>query len=214
MEHTQQVWDLSKYDKGTKNMTGQVIWITGLSGAGKTTLAEELNIRLKKKYIHSIVLDGDVLRNIFTTGSFGKKAYDRNSRINLALKYGILSKTLSSQGFTVIIATISMFNEIYVWNRANIKNYFEVYLKVSVDQLSMRDQKKIYKRYRDGDLYDVAGLDVTVDEPLSADVIYDFDQQPFLWSSPKNLADKLMEDLEKRSSVFDSNIENKMRNKK
>ena len=78
----------------------------------------------------------------------------------------------------------------------------------------MRDQKKIYKRYRDGDLYDVAGLDVTVDEPLSADVIYDFDQQPFLWSSPKNLADKLMEDLEKRSSVFDSNIENKMRNKK
>ena len=130
------------------------------------------------------------------------------------MKYGILSKTLSSQGFTVIIATISMFNEIYVWNRANIKNYFEVYLKVSVDQLSMRDQKKIYKRYRDGDLYDVAGLDVTVDEPLSADVIYDFDQQPFLWSSPKNLADKLMEDLEKRSSVFDSNIENKMRNKK
>ena len=144
MEHTQQVGDLSKYDKGTENMTGQVIWITGLSGAGKTTLAEELNIRLKKKYIHSIVLDGDVLRNIFTTGSFCKEAYDRNSRINLALKYGILSKTLSSQGFTVIIATISMFNEIYVWNRANIKNYFEVYLKVSVDQLSMRDQKKIY----------------------------------------------------------------------
>ena len=54
MEHTQQVWDLSKYDKGTKNMTGHVIWITGLSGAGKTTLAEELNIRFKKKiYIQS-----------------------------------------------------------------------------------------------------------------------------------------------------------------
>ena len=48
MEQTQQVWDLSKYDRGPKNMTGHVIWITGLSGAGKTTLAEELNIRLQK----------------------------------------------------------------------------------------------------------------------------------------------------------------------
>ena len=100
-------------------MTGQVIWITGLSGAGKTTLAEKLNMRLqRKKNIHPILLDGDVLRKIFTKSSVGKESYDRNSRINLALKYGILSNTLSSQGFTVIIATISMFNEIYVWNRA------------------------------------------------------------------------------------------------
>ena len=83
-----------------------------------------------------------------------------------------------------------------------------------MDQLSLRDHKKIYKRYRDGDLYDVAGLDVTVDEPLSADVIYDFDLQPSLWYSPINLVDKLMKDLEKRSFLFDGNIENKMRNKK
>ena len=80
--------------------------------------------------MHPIVLDGDVLRKIFKKGLVDKEAYDRNSRIHLALKYGFLSKTLSSQGFTVIIATISMFNEIYVWNRANIRNYFEVYLKV------------------------------------------------------------------------------------
>ena len=104
-------------------MNGQVIWITGLSGAGKTTLAEELNVLLQKKHMHPILLDGDVLRNIFAKGSVVKESYDRNSRINLALKYGILSKTLSTQGFTVIIATISMFNEIYVWNRTNIKNY-------------------------------------------------------------------------------------------
>ena len=195
-------------------MTGQVIWITGLSGAGKTTLAEELNMRLqKKKHMHPILLDGDVLRNIFTKSSVGKELYDRNTRINLALKYGILSKTLSSQGFTVIIATISMFNEIYVWNRTNIKNYFEVYLKVPLDELSLRDHKKIYQRYRDGELYNVAGLDMTVDEPLSADVVYDFDSHPFLWYSPKNLVNKLMEDLEKRSFLFDGNIKNKMRNK-
>ena len=106
-----------------------------------------------------------------------------------------------------------MFNEIYVWNRANIKNYFEVYLKVPVDELILRDPKKIYQRYRDGELTDVAGLDMTVDEPLSADVIYNFARQPFLWHSPTNLINNLMEDLEKRSFLFDGNIENKMRDK-
>ena len=163
--------------------------------------------------MHPILLDGDVLRNIFAAGSVGKEAYDRKSRINLALKYGILSKILSSQGFTVIISTISMFNEIYVWNRTNIKNYFEVYLKVPVDELILRDPKKIYQRYRDGELKDVAGLDMTVDEPLSADVIYNFARQPFLWYSPTNLINNLMEDLEKRSFLFDGDIENKMRDK-
>ena len=147
-------------------MTGQVIWITGSSGAGQTTLAEKLNMRLQKRNIHPILLDGDVLRNIFTKSSVGKESYYRNSRINLALKYGILSKTLSSKGYTVIIATISMFNEIYVWNRNNIINYFEVYLKVPLNELSLRDHTKIYQRHRDGELYDVAGLDLTVDEPL------------------------------------------------
>ena len=185
-------------------MTGHVIWITGLSGAGKTTLAEELNMRLqKKKHIHPILLDGDVLRNIFTKGSVCKELYNRNSRINLALKYGMLSQTLSSQGFTVIIATISMFNEVYVWNRTNIKHYFEVYLKVPLEELSLRDHKEIYQRYRDGELYDVAGLDMTVDEPLSADVVYDFDRQPFLWYSPKNLVNNLIKDLEKRTFLSD-----------
>ena len=187
-------------------MTGQVIWITGLSGAGKTTLSEELNFRLQKNNLPSILLDGDVLRNIFINTLENKPSYGRNARINLAMKYGLLSKTLSNQGFTVIIATISMFNEIYVWNRKNLKNYFEVYLKVPLDELNLRDPKKIYQRYKDGKLKNVAGLDLTVDEPLSADLIYDFDLQPFLWDSPKYLINSLMEELEKRSFLFEHKI--------
>ena len=64
MEQTQQVWDLSKYDRGPKNMTGHVIWITGLSGAGKTTLAEELNIRLQKKNMHVCIIIIDRRRSL------------------------------------------------------------------------------------------------------------------------------------------------------
>ena len=105
-----------------------------------------------------------------------------------------------------------MFDEIFSWNRENLQNYLEIYLKVPLDELYLRDHKKIYQRYRDGELHDVAGLDMTVDEPLAADFIYDFDRQPFLWYSPTNLVNNLMEDLEKRS-FFVSNIENETRNK-
>ena len=123
-------------------MTGQVIWITGLSGAGKTTLAEELNLRLQSRGLSPILLDGDLLRNIFITKHSRQHAFNRNSRINLGLKYGLLCKTLSAQGFTVIIATIAMFDEVYNWNRNNIKNYFEIYLKVPLEELYLRDKKK------------------------------------------------------------------------
>ena len=70
-------------------MTGKVIWITGLSGAGKTTLAEHLNVRLQKNNLRPVLLDGDVLRNIFKAGSSEDQSYSRNSRINLGLKYGL-----------------------------------------------------------------------------------------------------------------------------
>ncbi len=183
-------------------MTGHVIWITGLSGAGKTTLAEGLNLRLQDNHLHPIVLDGDVLRNIFHKDNFEKQSYSRNSRIKLALKYGLLCKTLSNQGFTVIIATIAMFNEVYVWNRENLKNYFEVYLKVPLDELYLRDRKKIYQRYKNGILKNVAGLDLPVDEPVSSNVIYDFDLQSALWNNPANLINSLMEELEVKSFLF------------
>ena len=194
-------------------MTGQVIWITGLSGAGKTTLASELKLRLLKNDFCPILLDGDLLRKIFKTDTVDEHSFSRNSRINLGLKYGLLCKALSTQGFIVIIATISMFDEIYAWNRENLENYLEIYLKVPLDELHLRDKKKMYQRYKDGMLSNVAGLDLTVDEPLSSDITYDFARQPFLWDSPTNLINSLMEELEKRSFLFHNNIEDKIRNK-
>ncbi len=193
-------------------MTGQVIWITGLSGAGKTTLAKQLYLRLQKNHLRPIFLDGDLLRLIFKIDSEKKQSYNRKSRINLGLKYGLLCKTLSSQGFIVIIATISMFHEIYAWNRENLENYLEIYLKVPLDELYSRDDKKIYQRYKDGVISNVAGLDLSVDEPLSSDLIYDFDLHPVLWDAPTNLINDLMAQLEKRSFLLYNGNETKIRN--
>jgi adenylylsulfate kinase-like enzyme len=178
-------------------MTGQVIWITGLSGAGKSTLSEELCLRFRERGLRPVLLDGEILRNLFKNTKAPNDTYNREARIQLALKYAHLCEILSSQGFTVVIATVSMFREIYAWNRANFPNYFEVYLKVPLDELRLRDPKKIYQRYDAGDLSDVAGLDLSVDEPLEPHVILDFETHPFLWDSPANITEHLMLKLEK-----------------
>ena len=178
-------------------MDGQVIWITGLSGAGKTTVAEALGQSLGERNLTPILLDGDVLRDLFRSSDEISGTYIRDERIILAYKYALLCKKLSSQGFTVIASTISMYDEIYAWNRTNLPNYFEIYLKVPLKELRRRDPKKIYQRYDAGDLSDVAGLDLAVDEPLEPYVILDFETHPSLYDSPTNIAEYLMSKLEK-----------------
>ena len=178
-------------------MDGQVIWITGLSGAGKTTVAAALGQCLRERGSIPVLLDGDILRNLFKSTNEIDKTYNREARIKLALKYAHLCKTLSSQGFTVIIATVSMFREVYAWNRANLPNYFEVYLKVPLDELRLRDPKKIYQRYDAGELKNVAGLDLCIDEPLEPHVTLDFEIQPSLWKSPEIIVEHLISELKK-----------------
>ncbi len=184
-------------------MTGQVIWITGLSGAGKTTVAEQLTLRIRGGGLQPILLDGDSLRDLFKNIELIHETYNREARIKLALKYGHLCKTLSSQGFTVIIATISMYDEIYAWNRTNLPNYFKIYLKVPLKELRRRDPKKIYQRYDAGELNNVAGLDLQIDEPLEPHVTLDFEKQSFLWKSSEVIVEHLISELEKVSCIVE-----------
>jgi len=155
---------------------GIVIWITGLSGAGKTTLANALVSNLKREKKNIIKLDGDEVRKIFGYFEAENNNHDREFRIEIAKRYSNLCLLLAKQGFTVIISTISMFKEIHKWNREKFPRMIEVYIKASIEDLKKRDSKRIYSRYRDGEISNVAGLDLNIDEPEGSEIVVkDFD---------------------------------------
>ena len=145
----------------------QVIWITGLSGAGKTTISDELSLRLRASGHTVIRLDGDQLRSILGKNEYGAENHNKNTRLDLALRYAILCKTIAQPGVTVIISTISLFHKVHKWNRENLPNYYEIYLNVPLELLKKRDPKGIYKKFDKGELTQVAGLDLPVEEPVN-----------------------------------------------
>lgn len=157
-----------------------VIWVTGLSGSGKTTLAEKIVSQLNDEYHKkTIFLDGDELRNVFNLNESNDDDYDRETRIRLAFQYSNLCKLISLQNITVVIATISMFKEIYTWNKNNLSNYYEIFLEVSPEELKKRDPKNIYSRHAKGEIKNVAGIDLNIDIPtqpfLTIKQTYDLD---------------------------------------
>lgn len=162
--------------------SGAVFWITGLSGAGKSTIANLLHKKIQKKFSNSrgiILLDGDELREIFPIDNNDKKHYERPARLRLAMSYANLCRCLANQGNLVIIATISLFHEVHNWNQQNLPNYYEIYLKVPLEELQKRDPKQIYQRYKNGEIHSVAGLDFAIDEPKNPFLLFDFANKKF-----------------------------------
>ncbi len=162
---------------------GSVIWITGLSDSGKSTLASLLTTRLRQNGNSVIFLDGDQLREVFGTSN----QHDRSSRLQLAFKYSRLCRMLALQDQIVIIATISMFREVHEWNRHYIPGYFEVYLNTPLEVLFRRDSKGIYRRYHAGEIENVYGLDLKADEPQNPEYTVDYDPK----QSPEDIAEDL-----------------------
>ena len=170
---------------------GRVVWITGLSGAGKSVLAAALVARLRKFDDKILLLDGDELREVFGVTSVNVHNYGRDKRMALAMQYAQLCNILAKQGFTVVIATISLFKEVHAWNRENLQGYFEVYLRVPLEELRRRDPKGIYRRFDAGEIKDVTGLDLPIDEPNSPDWVLEFLPGQSLEESANELLNQL-----------------------
>lgn len=144
-----------------------VYWITGLAGAGKTTIGRLLYEYLKKKNDNLVFLDGDVLRKVFGNDL----GYTERERRKAAMRNARLCKLLQEQGIHVICCTIGMFDEVRDWNRKNINNYYEVYIKVSMDTLKKRDKKNLYTKASVGDEKELVGVNIPMEEPKNPDLI-------------------------------------------
>ena len=135
-----------KFEKiyNSKINNGCVIWITGLSGAGKTTLSKNLGNSLKKIGIPCILLDGDTIRSIFSEDK-DNRDYTNESRKRMAMKYSRLSLLLASQGYCVITSVIGMFKEIYSWNKKYLPGYYEIFLDIPISELKERSKRNLQK---------------------------------------------------------------------
>jgi len=147
----------------------RVFWITGLSGAGKTTVGQELARRLRTAGRRVIFLDGDNLRAVIAE-DLGHTASDRRRS---AMRNARLCRLLAEQGADVVCATISLFHEVQRWNRENIPGYREIYLRVPLEELRLRDNKGIYAQAARAEVCDVVGLDVPAETPESPDLVLD-----------------------------------------
>lgn len=162
---------------------GVTIWLTGLSGAGKSTIAQELERELIARGLGVEVLDGDVVRTNLSKGlGFSKEDRDTNIR-----RIAFVAKLLTRHGAAVITAAISPYREIRDEARASIGNFVEVYLKCPIEELVKRDVKGLYAKALRGELANFTGVSDPYEEPLHPEVVLETDRESVLESAAKVL---------------------------
>lgn len=145
---------------------GILYWITGLSGAGKTTIGNRLYYELKRTKDNVVLLDGDIIKEIVND----EVGYSKEERKKRAMKYAKMCKMLTDQDMIVICCTIAMFDEVRAWNKVNNKGYVEIFLNVPLNILCERDQKGLYTKFADGEVKNILGLDIEAELPKSPDL--------------------------------------------
>lgn len=145
---------------------GTLYWVTGLSGAGKTTVGTLLYQYLKQKKEAVVLLDGDMLRTVSDNHDYTDEGRDRMAYQNMRL-----FRLLTDQGIDVVSCVIGMREKYRAWNRENVPNYKEIYLKVSIDELIQRDSKGLYRQVLNKETKDVYGIDLSFEEPEHPDVV-------------------------------------------
>jgi cytidine diphosphoramidate kinase len=149
-----------------------VIWIIGLSGAGKTTLGREVARQWRKTAPNCVLLDGDELRAVFGHDQ-GDAAYTVDGRRLNAERMTALCALLDAQGINVVCCILSVFPEMRAENRRRFSAYFEIFLRAPLSTLMARDVKGLYAAAAAGTARDVVGIDIPFPEPLSADLVID-----------------------------------------
>ncbi|MBN2318478.1 MAG: adenylyl-sulfate kinase [Acidobacteria bacterium] len=148
-----------------------VIWFTGLSAAGKSTLANALNEKFHSMHIHGYVLDGDNIRHGLNK-DLGFKPEDRKENIR---RIGEVAKLLVDAGLIAITAFISPYREDRHQARELVRDdeFLEVYVKCDLAECERRDPKGIYKKARKGEIKEFTGISAPYEEPEKPEIVVD-----------------------------------------
>jgi adenylyl-sulfate kinase len=146
---------------------GFTLWFTGMSGAGKSTLANLVAEELRARGHRVEVLDGDEIRTHLSKGlGFSKEDRDTNIR-----RIGYVAKLLSRNGVVAISAAISPYREVRDELRREHERFFEVYVNCTIEKLSARDVKGLYKKALAGELKNFTGISDPYEAPHSPELV-------------------------------------------
>lgn len=164
---------------------GVTLWFTGLSGAGKTTIAREVERELKARGRNVEILDGDIVRQNLSKG-LGFSKEDRDTNIK---RVGFVANLLSRNGVIAITAAISPYRQVRDEVRMMTKNFLEVYVSAPLQVCEDRDVKGLYAKARAGELKNFTGIDDPYEEPISAEIVCHTDQETIEESTAKVIAE-------------------------
>ncbi len=163
-------WQL--YFKRNRGLYLMVVWLIGLSAAGKTTIGKQLYDTLKPSHPNLVFIDGDDIRKVFGNDL----GHTMEDRLKNAERICRLCKYFASQGIHVVCSILSLFPESREWNRNNIPDYFEVYIKAPMAALENREFKGLYRDFEQGKITGVVGKDIPFAEPNQPDLVLDNSQ--------------------------------------
>ncbi len=144
-----------------------VVWITGISASGKSTLGKYFFKKFKNKKKNTIFFDGDEFRKIFLDDI----KYTLKDRDTNAIRLTSLVKYLSDQKTNIIISANITSQKFRDWCKKNVKNYFEIFINTPIEILKKRDYKKLYKNAFSGKIKNVVGVDIKFIKPKNPDLI-------------------------------------------
>lgn len=166
-----------------KNQIGFTLWFTGLSGSGKSTIANILEKRFKEARLKVEVLDGDVVRTHLSKGlGFSKEDRDTNIR-----RIGFVASLLSRNGVVVITAAISPYRDIRNEVREMHENFVEVFAKCPLETAEKRDVKGLYKKARAGEIPQFTGVSDPYEEPINPEIVVETNKD-----MPEESTDKII----------------------
>ena len=164
-----------------------VIWITGISGAGKSTIATALVDKYKKVLTNLINIDGDAIRNLYGNDL----GYEETHRVIQIKRLQKLCLFLENQNQIIIASALYSNPSLMKWNRENFSDYYEIYLNVSLELVKKRDPKGIYKKYEIGKEKNIVGIDVPWHEPEKSNLVINIDEK----KSVNNITDLISENV-------------------